>query len=93
MKFRWEYSEPEGLSLFDQIKKNRNLTSDFFSKTPDDLPSPELLNDLEKTADRLIQALQKKEKIFIFYCSIMIPDEKPSIIDECYSGVRYDYRS
>ena len=66
MKLRWNYSEKKGLSIFDQIKANRNLTDSFLRLSGADLPSPAAMKDLNKAAERIIDAVRRNEKIMIY---------------------------
>ncbi len=66
MKFRWEYRENKNSSIIQQIKDNRKLTNKFLRASWKDIPDIFLMKDLNKAAFRIINAVQKKEKIIIF---------------------------
>ena len=66
MRYRWQIPESEQLGFFDQLVNNRNLREDFFYASLKDMPNLNLVKDLEKGAQRIIKALQRKERIMIF---------------------------
>ncbi|MFC1898623.1 DHH family phosphoesterase [Candidatus Cloacimonadota bacterium] len=66
MKFRWYYNEKSDLSIFDQIKENRQITDSFIHLAISDLPPISLMKDLAQAADRIIEAVRKNEKIMIY---------------------------
>ena len=66
MKFRWNYKEKGDLSILDQIKENRKIADSFIHHTYKDLPPIDLMKDLAKAADRVIEAVRNNEKIMIY---------------------------
>ncbi|MCF7920360.1 MAG: DHH family phosphoesterase [Candidatus Cloacimonetes bacterium] len=66
MRYIWQVPASEKLSLFDQLVNNRNLKEDFFYASLKDIPNLSLVKDLDRAAQRIIKALQRKERIMIF---------------------------
>ena len=66
MKFRWSYKHSNKDTIFDQIRENRNIEDSFIHSSINDLPDHSLFKDIDVAADRIIEAVQKKEKIIIF---------------------------
>jgi single-stranded-DNA-specific exonuclease len=66
MKFRWNYNEKGDLSIFDQIKENRQIADSYIHLTFSDLPPISLMKDLTKAANRIIDAVRSNEKIMIY---------------------------
>ena len=66
MKFRWIYRSKQNLPITEQIKISRGYSDDFFSAAFSDIPDISLMKDLSKAAERIIAAVQNKEKIIIF---------------------------
>lgn len=72
MRFKWEcpldYVENDGeiQSVFQQIIKRRNYSTEFLESNYSKLPDYRLLKDVDKAADRIIKAMAHKEKIMIF---------------------------
>ncbi len=66
MRFHWNIPNSENLSFFDQIVTNRNIHEEYFYAGLKDIPNLSLIKDLEKGAQRIIKALQRKERIMIF---------------------------
>lgn len=66
MKFNWQIPETEEQGFYDQIVANRNLKEDYFYASLKDFPNLNGVKDLEKAAQRIIRALQHKERIMIF---------------------------
>lgn len=65
-RHRWIYIEPQDPDPIEQIRRNRNYSSDFFEADLEHLPPETLLKDVDKATERIIDAVQKKEKILIF---------------------------
>ncbi len=66
MKFRWSYNEIDDSSIFEQIVKNRKIDESFIYADFDDMPSYHQMKDMEKAADRIIEAVTKNQKIMIY---------------------------
>lgn len=66
MKFRWSYKHSDKDTIFDQIRENRSINESFISSSIDDIPDPSLLKDIKIAAERIITAVQQKEKIIIY---------------------------
>ncbi len=66
MKFRWSYKHSDKDTIFDQIKENRRINDSFIHSSINDLPDHSLLKDIDIAADRIIRAVQQKEKIIIY---------------------------
>ena len=66
MRFNWKHSEPSTLNFYDQIVSNRNIQEDYFYAGLKDIPKLSLIKGLERGAQRIIKALQQKERIMIF---------------------------
>lgn len=66
MKFRWNYNEKSDLTIFDQIKENRQIADSFIHLAFSDLPPISLMKDLAKAAERIIEAVRRNEKIMIY---------------------------
>ncbi|MDY6915837.1 MAG: hypothetical protein SVM86_05950, partial [Candidatus Cloacimonadota bacterium] len=66
MNFKWNILADENLPLLKQIYKSRQYPQTFFTENIKSLPPISAMKDLEKAADRIIQALIKKQKIIIF---------------------------
>ncbi len=62
----WEYSPESQFSLLEQIIRNRNLTESFFNGSLSDLAKIPALQDIDLATDRIIEAIQKKQRIMIF---------------------------
>ncbi|MBC8385891.1 MAG: DHH family phosphoesterase, partial [Candidatus Cloacimonetes bacterium] len=66
MKFRWINNVNENLSIFEQILDSRSFSKKDLKVTLEDIPDISLLKDIRKAAERILQAVQNKEKIIIF---------------------------
>jgi single-stranded-DNA-specific exonuclease len=66
MKFKWNIKADGSLPLLQQIYKSRQYPQTFFTNTIEALPPITAMKDLEKAAEKIIQAIIKKEKIIIF---------------------------
>ncbi len=66
MILEWNYKENLGLNCIEQFKKNRKFPDDFFSPSLDLLPDVYLMKDIEKAANRIIEAIRNKERVIIF---------------------------
>jgi single-stranded-DNA-specific exonuclease len=66
MPLKWSYSEYKNGSILDQIKQNRNFSDSFINASPQDLPDISLFKDIKLASGRIIEAVQRKEKIMIF---------------------------
>ncbi|MCF7913220.1 MAG: DHH family phosphoesterase [Candidatus Cloacimonetes bacterium] len=66
MRFNWKLPNTSNLSFRDQIVSNRNIQEDYFYAGLKDIPKLSLIKDLEHGAQRIIKALQHKERIMIF---------------------------
>ena len=66
MKFRWSYKHSDKDSIFDQIKENRKISDSFIHSSMIDIPDHSQFKDIDIAADRIIEAVQQKEKIIIF---------------------------
>ncbi|MCD6176599.1 MAG: DHH family phosphoesterase [Candidatus Cloacimonetes bacterium] len=66
MNFRWSFKHSDKDSIFDQIKANRGISDSFIYSSISDLPDSSLLKDINIAADRIINAVQQKEKIIIY---------------------------
>ena len=66
MKFRWSYKHSDKDTIFDQIRENRKISDSFIHSSMTNIPDHSLLKDINIAADRIIEAVQQKEKIIIF---------------------------
>jgi single-stranded-DNA-specific exonuclease len=66
MKFRWSYKHSDKDTIFDQIRENRKISDSFIHSSMNDIPDASLLKDIDIAADRIIEAVQQKEKIIIY---------------------------
>ncbi|MCF8396305.1 MAG: DHH family phosphoesterase, partial [Melioribacteraceae bacterium] len=66
MNFRWSYNLSDKGSILDQIKDNRQINDDFINSSLDDLPDYSHLKDIDVAAQRIIDAVHRKEKIVIY---------------------------
>ncbi|HCX73616.1 MAG TPA: hypothetical protein DHM37_07855, partial [Candidatus Cloacimonas sp.] len=66
MSFKWNIKADSSLPLLQQIYKSRQYPPSFFTDTIQSLPPISAMKDLEKAAEKIIQAVIKKEKIIIF---------------------------
>jgi len=66
MKFRWSYKHSDKDTIFDQIRENRKISDSFIHSSMTDIPDHSLFKDINVAADRIIEAVQQKEKIIIF---------------------------
>ena len=66
MKFKWFYSEDKNYSIPDQILRTRNYPECFFDTSFENIPDISLMKDIKKAADRIIDAVKRKQKIMIF---------------------------
>jgi len=65
MKFKWEFKERSGRNVIQQIIENREYSKSFFEYNFANLPNPLLMKDIDKAADRIIEAVRNKESIVI----------------------------
>ena len=65
MKFKIVLPEKKG-SILEQIIAGRGYGEDYFNTSIADLPDMYKMKDLEKSAERIINAIRNKEKIMIF---------------------------
>ncbi|MCK5051348.1 MAG: DHH family phosphoesterase, partial [Candidatus Cloacimonetes bacterium] len=66
MKFRWSYKHSDKDTIFEQIRENRKINDSFIYSSMNDIPDPSLLKDIDIAANRIIEAVQRKEKIIIY---------------------------
>ena len=66
MKFRWSYRHSDKDTIFEQIRENRKISDSFINSSISDIPDHSLLKDIDIAADRIIEAVQQKEKIIIY---------------------------
>ena len=66
MKFDWLFTDRSDLSVSEPFRLSRNHEKSFFSSTIENLPDVGLLKDVDKASERIIKAVQNKEKIIIF---------------------------
>ena len=66
MNFRWNYKHSDKETIFDQIKENRKINDSFIHSSMNNIPDASLLKDIDIAADRIIEAVELKEKIIIF---------------------------
>ena len=66
MKFRWSYKHSDKDTIFEQIKDNRKISDSFIHSSMSDLPDHSQFKDIDIAADRIVKAVQQKEKIIIF---------------------------
>ncbi len=66
MDFIWETGKKIRTSITEQIKINREISQEFLEASFDKLPDINLLKDLQKAAERIIEAVRNKERIMIY---------------------------
>ncbi len=66
MKFKWSYNELGDRSIYEQIRENRKISDSFIYSQFEDLPPITLLKDIQKAADRIIEAVRNHQKIMIY---------------------------
>jgi single-stranded-DNA-specific exonuclease len=66
MKFKWNFYESAENSIIEQFRLSRKYDDNFFASGIENLPDASLLKDVERASERIIQAVQRKEKIIIF---------------------------
>lgn len=66
MKYRWSYKHSDGETILDQIRENRKINESFLNSSMNDIPESSLLKDIERASQRILKAVQNKEKILIY---------------------------
>lgn len=66
MKYSWSYKHSNSDNILDQIRENRKINESFLNSSLSDIPNPDLLKDVEKASQRILTAVQNKEKIIIY---------------------------
>jgi single-stranded-DNA-specific exonuclease len=66
MKFRWNYKHSDKETILEQIRENRKISDSFIHSSITDLPNHSLFKDINIATDRIIEAVQQKEKIIIY---------------------------
>jgi len=66
MKYRWSYNNSGSDTILDQIRENRKINESFLNSSMEDIPNATLLKDIEKASQRILTAVQNKEKIIIY---------------------------
>ncbi len=80
---KWIWKDADGKSPVEQIIAKRGYDDTSFNVTLEDLPDDALMKDIEKAAQRIIQAIRDKE------CIIIYGDDDPDGITSTY--ILFDY--